>query len=337
MALIKEDSVNFGQQSFQNLGPDDILDAVESVGYLCDGRFLALNSYENRVYQVGIEDTAPLVAKFYRPNRWTDECIIEEHQFAYELADAEIPVVEPLRDKNGESLFHHKHFRFALFANKGGHALEIDNLDQLHQIGQFMGRIHAVGRTKAFVHRPELTIASYAEDSRSYLLENNFIPKELITAYTTLTDDLIQQVRWCFERAGQIETLRLHCDCHPSNILIREEQMHIVDLDDSRTGPAVQDLWMFLSGDRADQARALSELLDGYNEFSEFNNRELHLIEALRTLRLIYYHAWLARRWGDPAFPRAFVWFNDQNCWEQHILNLREQAAMMNEPVLELF
>ena len=337
MTNAKKDCVPVETQSFQNLGPDDILDAVESLGYLCDGRFLALNSYENRVYQVGIEDTSPLVAKFYRPNRWTNESIIEEHQFAFELAEAEIPLVVPIRDKNGTSLFHHKHFRFALFANKGGHALEIDNLDQLYQIGQFMGRIHAVGKTKTFVHRPSLTIQSYLFESRQFLLKNNFIPRDLVTAYTSLTDNLADQVQWCFERAGTIESLRLHCDCHPSNILIREKQMHIVDLDDARTGPAMQDLWMFLSGDRVDQTRALSELLDGYNEFCDFNNSELHLIEALRTLRLIYYHAWLARRWDDPAFPRAFPWFNDQNCWEQHILNLREQAAMMNEPAIELY
>ena len=324
-------------QSFQNLGPDDILNAVESQSFLCDGRFLALNSYENRVYQVGIEDTSPLVAKFYRPNRWTDECIIEEHQFAFELAESEIPIVTPLRNKHGESLFHHNHFRFALFANQGGHALEIDNLDQLYQIGQFMGRIHAVGKTKPFVHRPELTIQSYLLESREFLLKNKFIPADLVNAYTSLTDNLVDQVRWCFERAGEVETLRLHCDCHPSNILIRDSQMHIVDLDDARTGPAAQDLWMFLSGDRSDQSRALSELLDGYNEFCEFNNSELHLIEALRTLRLIYYHAWLARRWDDPAFPLAFPWFNNQNCWEQHILNLREQAAMMNEPAIEMY
>lgn len=327
---------NSEQKSFRNLGPDDILDAVESIGYLCDGRFLALNSYENRVYQVGIEDTSPLVAKFYRPNRWTDECIIEEHQFAFELADAEIPVVEPLRNEDGESLFHHKDFRFALFANKGGRALEIDNLDHLYHIGRFMGRIHAVGKTKKFIHRPELTVQSYLLEAKDFLLQNNFIPRDLVTAYTTLTDHLAEQVRWCFERAGRFEVLRLHCDCHPGNILVRQNQMHIVDLDDARTGPAVQDLWMFLSGEHIDQRRALSELLEGYSEFCEFDSNELHLIEALRTLRLVYYHAWLARRWDDPAFPPAFPWFNDQNCWERHILTLREQASMMNEPALEL-
>ena len=324
------------QQSFQQLSPDSILDAVESQGFLCDGRFLALNSYENRVYQVGIEDTAPLVAKFYRPNRWSDECILEEHTFAFELVEQEIPVVAPIINRQGESLFHHKHFRFALFERKGGHALELDNLDQLYQIGQFMGRIHAVGKTKNFVHRPEITIQSYVIESKEFLLQNNFIPADLINAYTSLTENLVEQIHWCFDRAGQFDLLRLHGDCHPSNILVREDKFHIVDLDDARTGPAVQDLWMFLCGDRADQSRALSELLDGYREFCDFNLSELHLIEALRTLRLIYYHAWLARRWDDPAFPRAFPWFNDQNCWEQHILNLREQAGILNEPVLQI-
>ncbi len=318
------------QLSFQQLGPDQILDAVESQGYFCDGRLLALNSYENRVYQVGIEDSQPLVAKFYRPNRWSDECILEEHHFAQELADAEIPMVPAIRN-NGDTLFHHKNFRFALFKRKGGYALEIDNLDQLYQIGQFMGRIHAIGKTKSFKHRPEITIESYVLESRNFLLENDFIPHDLINAYASLVDNLVDQVRWCFERAGDIKTLRLHGDCHPSNILLRDDQMHIVDLDDARTGPAAQDLWMFLSGDRGDQTRSLSELLEGYTEFCDFDSRELHLLEALRTMRLIYYHAWLARRWEDPAFPRAFPWFNEQQCWENHILSLREQATKMTE------
>ena len=325
---------NQAKTSFQQLGPDDILDAVESLGYLCDGRLLALNSYENRVYQVGIEDEQPLVAKFYRPARWSDECILEEHQFAQELADAEIPLVPAIKNKEGYSLFHHKDFRFALFERKGGYALEIDNLDQLYQIGQFMGRIHAIGKTKAFDYRPEITIESYVIESKEYLLNNNFIPKDLLDAYTSLTDNLCDQISWCFERAGNIQTLRLHGDCHPSNILLRDSHMHIVDLDDARTGPAAQDLWMFLSGDRTDQTRSLSELLEGYTQFCDFDARELHLLEALRTMRLIYYHAWLARRWDDPAFPRAFPWFNEQQCWENHILSLREQAAKMTEEPL---
>jgi len=320
--------------SFQQLGPDEILAAIESQGYYCDGRLLALNSYENRVYQVGIEDSQPLIAKFYRPHRWSDDCILEEHVFAQELADAEIPLIPAIKNNKGDTLFHHDDFRFALFERKGGYALEIDNLDQLYQIGQFMGRIHAVGKTKSFQHRPEVTLESYVIESRKYLLENKFIPMDLINAYTSLTDDLIDQISWCFERAGECQTIRLHGDCHPSNILLRDDQMHIVDLDDARMGPAAQDIWMFLSGDRSDQTRSLSEILEGYSEFCDFDARELHLLEALRTMRLIYYHAWLARRWDDPAFPRAFPWFNEQQCWENHILSLREQAAKMTACVV---
>ncbi|MDH3693400.1 MAG: serine/threonine protein kinase [Gammaproteobacteria bacterium] len=320
--------------AYQSLGPEQIMDAVETQGYVCDGRLLALNSYENRVYQVGLEDTDPIIAKFYRPNRWTDEAIQEEHDFAWELVETEIPVIAPLKNKAGKSLHNHHHFRFALFERCGGRPPELDNVDHLEQLGRFLGRIHVVGKSSVFMHRPALTIESFGEESYKYVLNNGFIPKELETAYRSLAEDLLQRIQWCYERAGDVEALRLHGDCHPSNILWTEDGPHIVDLDDSRTGPAAQDLWMFLSGDRADQTQSLDILLEGYTEFCDFNARDLHLIEALRTLRMIYYHAWLARRWDDPAFPRAFPWFNTQQCWEQHILDLREQAAMMNEAPL---
>ncbi len=320
--------------AYRSLGPEEIMDAVETQGHICDGRLLALNSYENRVYQVGLENGPPIIAKFYRPNRWTDTAIQEEHDFAWELAETEIPIVPPLKNPTGESLYKHHHFRFALFERRGGRPPELDNDDHLEQLGRFIGRIHIVGHSKAFQHRPKLTIESFGEESYQYILENGFIPSELETAYRSLAEDLLQRIRWCYKRAGDIHSLRLHGDCHPSNILWTDEGPHIVDLDDARMGPAVQDMWLFLAGDRTDQTKSLNIFLDGYTEFCDFDARELHLVEALRTLRMIYYYAWLARRWDDPAFPRAFPWFNTQRCWEQHILDLREQTAKMDEEPL---
>lgn len=322
-------------RAYQDLRPEQILDAVESVGFLCDGRLLALNSYENRVYQVGLEDDPPLIAKFYRPHRWTDAAILEEHDFAWELADAEIPVVPPWRSQSGATLHAQGKFRFALFPRHGGRAPELDNPAHLEQLGRFLGRIHLVGAACEFAHRPTLTIESFGTDAYRYLLEKGFLPPELETPYRSIAEDVIQRVGYCFDRAGEVDSLRLHGDCHSGNILWGEKGPHIVDLDDARTGPAIQDLWMFLSGDRRYQTARLHELLDGYTDFNDFDARELNLVEALRTLRLLHYHAWLAQRWNDPAFPRAFPWFNTQRCWEEHILALREQAALMDEPALE--
>jgi len=322
------------QQAFENLTPDNILDAVESRGIQCDGRFLALNSYENRVYQIGVEDAVPLVAKFYRPNRWSDAAIIEEHEFTELLAEEEIPVIPPILDESGNSLHYHDPFRFALYPNRGGRAPELDNPDHLEQLGRFIGRIHALAATKNYQHRPTLDIESFAEKPRRFLLENNFIPEHLIVAYETLSHDVIDQIHSCFERSGKVKNIRLHGDLHPSNILWTDDGPHIVDFDDARMGPAIQDLWMFLSGDREYMTARLGDLLEGYTQFYEFNPAELHLVEAMRTLRIIHYAAWLAKRWHDPAFPLAFPWFNTSNYWEEHILSLREQAALMNEPAL---
>jgi Ser/Thr protein kinase RdoA (MazF antagonist) len=315
------------------LHPDDILTAVETLGFVCSGQFLALNSYENRVYQVGVEDAAPLVAKFYRPARWTDAAILEEHEFALQLAAAEIPVVAPLQHE-GRTLHSHGLFRFAVYPNRGGRAPDLDDLPFLQQLGRFIGRIHALGETQAFTHRPAVELASYGVASRDYLLHSGSIPADLEPAYTSLCEHLFVAVEACFAHAGDVGRLRVHGDFHPSNVLVRDDELHIVDLDDTRTGPAVQDLWMFLSGDRAEQTPQLAELLEGYCEFRDFDARELHLIEALRTLRIMHYAAWLARRWEDPAFQIAFPWFNSQRYWEQHVLALREQAALMQEEPL---
>ncbi len=320
-------------QAFANLTPDHMLDAIEATGIACDGRFLALNSYENRVYQIGAEDGF-IVAKFYRPNRWSDDAIIEEHQFTLALAELEIPVIAPNIDDAGNSLLKHGAYRFALYPCRGGRELELDNADHLEQLGRFIGRIHAYGATKPFQHRATLDIETLAIKPREYLLENNFIPDHLLAAYTSITKDLIQQIERNYELAGDIHQIRLHGDCHPSNILWTDNGPHIVDFDDARMGPAMQDLWMFLSGDRSYMSARLADLLEGYTQFYDFNSAELHLVEALRTLRIIHYAFWIASRWHDPAFPRAFPWFNTTRYWEDHVLSLREQAALLNEPPL---
>jgi Ser/Thr protein kinase RdoA (MazF antagonist) len=319
--------------NYSQLGPDTVINALESLGYFSDGRILALNSYENRVYQVGIEEEAPIIAKFYRPARWTDEMIREEHQFTLELAAADIPVVAPLVI-NSDTLFSFENYRFAVYPRFGGYAPELDNPDHLLQLGRILAQLHNIGETRSFLERPEITIEDFAVNPAKYILDNNFIPIDLEIAYSTLTDDLIIRIKNSFEQAGDFKTLRLHGDCHHGNILTRDDKFYIVDFDDTRTGPAVQDIWMFLSGDRQYMTARLNDFMEGYTEFRDFDPRELHLIEALRTLRLIHYAAWLAHRWEDPAFPIAFPFFNTQNYWEEHILTLREQASLMQEPPL---
>ncbi len=317
-------------QAFANLSPSDVLNSIEEFGFHCDGRLLALNSYENRVYRVGMDDGQSLIAKFYRPNRWSNEAILEEHEFTKMLADLEIPVVEP-NTINGKTLLETEHFRIAMFVNRGGRAPDLENFDQLEQMGRFMGRIHQVGKSINFTHRPDLDINSFGTQPRSYILDNNFIPKDLEQAYSSLTEQLLKEVAQCYERVGDVPLIRCHGDCHPSNILWTDDGPHIVDFDDARMAPAIQDLWMFLAGDRTEQTASLDAVLAGYTEFCDFDARQLHLIEALRTLRLIHYYGWLAKRWSDPAFKLAFPWFNTQRCWEDHILSLREQAALLHE------
>ena len=318
---------------FSLLTPDVVLDALDGIGLQCDGRLLALNSYENRVYQAGMESRSPLIAKFYRPGRWSDEAIIEEHGFVAQLCGREIPVV-PALEIGGRTLHRHGDFRFSVFERHGGRAPELDDRDVLQWMGRFIGRIHAVGSLAPYRHRPALDIRSFGEEPAAFLLENGFIPHELIEVYRGVAALALDGVRRCYDRAGEVNAIRLHGDCHPGNVLWTDDGPHFVDFDDSRMGPAVQDLWMLLSGDRADQARQLGDLMDGYEDFHEFNPRELHLVEALRTLRLMHYSAWIARRWDDPAFPSAFPWFNTQRYWQDRVLELREQVALMQEPPL---
>ena len=359
---------------YDALTPDLILDAVEQTGLRCDGRLLALNSFENRVYQVGIEDGLPLIVKFYRPQRWPRAAILEEHAFALELAQAELPIVAPLRDEDlpgapqrardipgaplhnedlpggpldadrtasaleksaqGGTLREHRGFAFALYPRQRGRAPELEDRDTLTWMGRFIGRIHAIGALHAFQHRPVLDVQTFGEEPAAFVLEQGFIPPDLRHAYETLVRQVLAQARTCFEQAGRVSNIRLHGDCHAGNVLWDDEGPHFVDLDDARSGPAAQDLWMLLSGERAAMELQLGAVLRGYREFYDFNLRELNLIEALRTLRLIHYSGWLARRWEDPTFPVNFPWFNTQRYWQDQILSLREQAALMQEPPL---
>jgi Ser/Thr protein kinase RdoA (MazF antagonist) len=324
---------------YASLTPDVVLNSLDALGLHCDGRLLSLNSYENRVYQVGQDDGPPVVAKFYRPGRWTDAQIAEEHAFARELDEREIPVVAPL-ERDGRTLHESTGFRFAIYPRQGGRAPELEDGSILEWIGRFIGRIHAVGRISAFTHRPAIDIASFGEEPREFLLEGRFIPPELLAPWTSVVDLALEGVRGAFDRAGSFDALRLHGDCHSGNVLWTPQSgnavggPHFVDLDDSRMGPAVQDLWMLVSGDRLTMSQQLGHLLKGYEDFSEFDDRELQLFEALRTLRLLHYSAWLARRWDDPAFPAAFPWFGTMRYWQDRILELREQVAAMQEPPL---
>jgi Ser/Thr protein kinase RdoA (MazF antagonist) len=320
---------------YERLTPDLILDAVDSTGVRTDGRLLALNSFENRVYQVGIEDATPLVVKFYRPHRWPDEAIHEEHAFACALAQAELPVVAP-QQMHGRTLHEFGGFRFALYPRQRGRAPEFESQDTLTWMGRFIARIHAIGALQPFAHRPTLDIRSFGDEPMAYVLEHGFVPQDLRPAYESLVPQLLEHIRAAFEDAAPTTLLRLHGDCHPGNVLWAEDGPHFVDLDDARMGPAVQDVWMLLSGEREARAQQLRWFLDGYWEFGEFELRELRLIEPLRTLRMIHYAGWLALRWGDPAFPAAFPWFNTQRYWQDHILALREQAAALDEPPLAL-
>ena len=320
---------------YDRLTPDVILDAIESTGFLADGRMLALNSYENRVYQIGIEEAKPVIAKFYRPGRWSDAQILEEHAFTQELADREIPVVPPL-NIDGNTLFEFAGYRFSLSPRRGGRAPELDNPYVLEWMGRFLGRIHGVGAIHTFAHRPVLDIANFGDQPRAWLLKHKFIPADLRETWVSVIDQALAGVRACYAEAGDVRNIRLHGDCHVGNVLYTDDGPHFVDFDDCRSGPAMQDLWMLLSGSREEMTRQLRDVLEGYEEFADFDRRECHLLEALRTLRLIHYAAWLAQRWEDPAFPMAFPWFNTQRYWQDQILELREQVAAMEEGVLHL-
>ncbi len=345
---------------FDALTPDVVMDALAAIGLFGDGRLMGLSSYENRVYQIHLESPATsapnepnsvVVAKFYRPERWTDAQILEEHSFSAELMAAEIPVIGPLQ-VNGATLHHFNGFAFSVSPRRGGRAPELDNPEVLEWIGRFLARIHTVGAAKPFDSRPALNLQTFGEASREWLLEKEIIPLDVQSAWEKVSRvalDSIAAYASISRPAGQkglnkddVRLIRLHGDCHPGNILWTPTDAptaagpgpHFVDLDDARTGPAVQDLWMLLSGDRSQRTRQLGSLVDGYEQFREFNREELALIEPLRTLRLIHYSAWLARRWADPAFPINFPWFGSSDYWQGQVQMLEEQIEAMQEPSL---
>ena len=320
---------------YAGLSPDLVLNAIEAQGYVCSGHLLALNSYENRVYRIGIEQSRPLVAKFYRPARWSDAAILEEHAFTAELVEQEIPIVPPMADANGRTLHEFSGYRFALFPSQGGRWPDLDRRENLTWLGRFMGRIHALGAAKPFTQRPSLTPTTFGVDSYQYLLDNNFVPTHLVSEYREVVEDLLREIDAAYVRAAPAQLIRVHGDCHPGNILWTEDGPHFVDMDDCRMAPAVQDIWMLLSGSREEMSRMLSAFLDGYYDFHEFDPRELHLVESLRTLRMIHYAAWLARRWKDPAFPLNFPWFGAPSYWDEHLNTLRQQRLVIGDPPLE--
>ena len=324
---------------YSALTPDLVLDALDAVGIHGDGRLVALGSYENRVYQVMLDDQPPVVAKFYRPGRWSDAQILEEHAFVRALADAEVPSVPP-REIGGRTLFEHAGFRYAVHDKCGGRPPELDRDDVLEWIGRFLGRLHAVGARERFAQRPAIDIATYGEAPRAFLLDGGFVPDELREAWSAASALALDGVRRAYDRAGAPRTLRVHGDVHAGNVLwIADGPMrgpHFVDFDDARTGPAIQDLWMTLSGDRESMQRQMRKVLEGYERFRALDRAELALIEPLRTLRLLHYSGWIAQRWDDPAFPAAFPWFGTTRYWQDRILELREQIGAMDEPPIEV-
>jgi Ser/Thr protein kinase RdoA (MazF antagonist) len=322
---------------YASLTPDVVLDAMDAAGYRGDGRLLALGSYENRVYQVMRDDAPPLVVKFYRPDRWRDDEIDEEHAFVADLAAREVPAVAPLAS-HGVTLHRFGGFRYAIYPKAGGRPPELDRDDVLIWLGRYLARIHATGSARPFRHRPALTVESFGDAPRAFVLSGTWLPEDLREAYSSVSAAALAGVRRAFARAGDVVTLRAHGDVHAGNVLwsiaSAASGPHFVDFDDARMAPAVQDLWMLLAGERASMEHQLARLLEGYEQFRAFDRRELHLVEALRTLRLLHYSAWIAQRWQDPAFPAAFPWFGTQRYWQDRILELREQIALLDEEPL---
>ncbi|PWG69078.1 serine/threonine protein kinase [Enterobacter mori] len=318
--------------TFQTLHPDTIMDALFEQGVRVDSGLTPLNSYENRVYQFQDEDRQRFVVKFYRPERWSAEQIQEEHQFSHDLLDDDVPVAAPLKFNN-QTLLTHEGFYYAIFPSLGGRQFEADNIDQMEWVARYLGRIHQTGRKKPFIARPTIGIQEYLIEPRQVFETSTLISGGLKDKFLSATDKLIEAVKACWR--DDTATLRLHGDCHAGNILWRDGPL-FVDLDDARMGPAVQDLWMLLNGDKAEQRMQLETIIEAYEEFSPFNSDEIALIEPLRAMRFVYYLAWLIRRWDDPAFPRNFPWLTGEDYWRSQISTFTEQVKVLQEPPLQL-
>ena len=308
------------------------MDALFEQGIRVDSGLTPLNSFENRVYQFQDEDRKRYVVKFYRPHRWSPEQIEEEHQFSLELQADEVPVAAPLRF-NGNTLLRHNGFMYAVFPSLGGRQYETDNLDQMEWVGRYLGRIHQTGRRKQFAARPDMGLNEYLFEPRELFEHTHLIPSALKKRFLSATDALIAEVKLHWH--ADFQPLRLHGDCHPGNILWRDGPL-FVDLDDARNGPAIQDIWMLLNGDKAEQRMQLEMIVEAYEEFTPFESDEIAFIEPLRAMRMVYYLAWIIRRWDDPAFPRNFPWLTDEDYWRRQTATFIEQVRVLREPPLTL-
>lgn len=324
--------INKTETPFAGLSPERVLDAASSVGLDPDGRLFALNSYENRVYQLGTPE-GMRVLKFYRPARWSDAQILEEHRFTAELAAAELPVAAPLT-VSGQTLLRYQEFRFAAFPFLRGWAPELDAPEARQLLGRSLARLHQVGVRRPFEQRPEIGIERLGSQARAQVLEADLLPESLRQQYQAVSGMLLERIQGIYEEVGPLGRLRLHGDCHLGNLLWNEHGPIFVDLDDCAMGPRIQDLWMLLSGPPSDQQGQWAALLEGYQQFADLDFLELRLIEPLRGLRMLHHAAWVCHRWLDPAFPRAFPWFGEGRYWEGYINDLREQLATIDEPPL---
>ena len=323
-------------QPFDGLEPGVVLDAVEAHGARCNGRLLALNSFENRVYQVGLDDGRNVVAKFYRPERWSNEAILEEHQFSLELKDFDIPVVAPLQDNNGATLLEYRGFRYAVYPSVGGNWPELTDAEDRRRIGRLVGRIHAVSSARQFEHRPSIDVQTLGYASVEAVLQSQLLSPGREQRYRDTCESLLTYVTRHFSSTDIMARIRLHGDLHRGNILWADNEVNLVDLDDCSNGPAIQDLWMLADSDGHTARENLFDIVEGYETFHEFDWRQVELVESLRSLRLVYHAAWLARRWHDPAFPRAFPWFGSEAYWTDHLNDLQAQLAKLEQGVPSL-